>query len=218
MAAASMSEFGGHRAPTRVARARRDLDTPLHRQVLHGIETLALATALDDTAPLPTKAQLCELFGVSRGTIRKATETLVRRGLLHAEVGRGTFVDKREQVRAIVRARLVEVAIPDSRFGLDITHFVPDFVGSDRCTERVGELACWNDASVVFVAPDNSLAALRVAAWVGSACDGHYTYWNGDGAIRAGGLDSVYREGHHSPEGNRLVAGAIATKLRDMGL
>ena len=77
---------------------------------------------------------------------------------------RGTFVDKREQVRAIVRARLVEVAIPDSRFGLDITHFVPDFVGSDRCTDRVGELASWNDASVVFVAPDNSLAALRHAA------------------------------------------------------
>ena len=39
-----------------------------------------------------------------------------------------------------------------------------------------------------------------------------------DGAVRAGGLDSVYREGHHSPEGNRLVAGAIATKLKDMGL
>ena len=39
-----------------------------------------------------------------------------------------------------------------------------------------------------------------------------------DGAVRSGGLDSVYREGHHSPEGNRLVAGAIATKLKDMGL
>jgi hypothetical protein len=39
-----------------------------------------------------------------------------------------------------------------------------------------------------------------------------------DGAVRAGGLDSVYREGHHSPQGNRIVAGAIAAKLTEMGI
>ena len=38
-----------------------------------------------------------------------------------------------------------------------------------------------------------------------------------DGAVRAGGLDSVYREGHHSPEGNRIVAEAIAARLKEMG-
>ncbi len=38
------------------------------------------------------------------------------------------------------------------------------------------------------------------------------------GAVRAGGLDSVYREGHHSPEGNRLVAEAIARELARQGM
>lgn len=38
-----------------------------------------------------------------------------------------------------------------------------------------------------------------------------------EGAVRAGGLDAVYREGHHSPEGNRIVAAAIAAKLSEMG-
>lgn len=38
-----------------------------------------------------------------------------------------------------------------------------------------------------------------------------------DGAVRAGGLDAVYREGHHSPQGNRIVAAAIAAKLKEMG-
>ncbi len=39
-----------------------------------------------------------------------------------------------------------------------------------------------------------------------------------DGAVRAGGLDSVYREGHHSPEGNRIVAEAIAGALARQGM
>lgn len=151
----------GRRIPPR---ARRDIDAPLHRQVLLGIERLALDTALDDTSPLPTEAQLCEYFGVSRGTIRKATEELVRRGLLRAEVGRGTFVDKRAQVRSVVRARLTEVARPDSRFGTDVAQFVPDFDGSERCLARVGKLATWKHAATVFIAPDNSLIGLRRAA------------------------------------------------------
>jgi 5-formyltetrahydrofolate cyclo-ligase len=133
----------------------------LHRQVLSGIEQLALATPLDDTAALPTEAQLSDHFGVSRGTVRKATEELVRRGLLRSEAGRGTFVDKRAQARAIVRARLVQVARADSRFDLDIAQFVPDFDGSDRCHDAVRALDEWRSARTVFVAPDNSLEELR---------------------------------------------------------
>jgi len=38
-----------------------------------------------------------------------------------------------------------------------------------------------------------------------------------DGVVRERGLDSVYREGHHSPEGNRMVAVAVAAKLKKMG-
>ncbi len=36
-------------------------------------------------------------------------------------------------------------------------------------------------------------------------------------AVRAQGVDALYREDHHSPEGNRIVAEAIAARLKQMG-
>ena len=81
--------------------------------------------------------------------------------MLRAEVGRGTFVDTRAQVRRIMCERLVEVGRPDSRFDFDITQFVPDFEGRDRCDGLVRGLDVYRDARTVFIAPDNSLEVLR---------------------------------------------------------
>lgn len=36
-------------------------------------------------------------------------------------------------------------------------------------------------------------------------------------AVHERGVDALYREDHHSPGGNRIVAGAVAAKLREMG-
>jgi len=113
---------------------------------------------------MPTEFEFTELFGVSRGTIRKAIEELVRSGLLHATAGRGTFVDKRVQVRRLVSERLAAVAVPDSRFDLDVLQFVPDFAGSASAVARVRNLKWYRDARTVFVAPDNSLERLRAQA------------------------------------------------------
>jgi GntR family phosphonate transport system transcriptional regulator len=44
---------------------------------------------------LPTEPALMERFGVSRATVRQALGSLERRGLVHAEQGRGTFVGPR---------------------------------------------------------------------------------------------------------------------------
>jgi GntR family phosphonate transport system transcriptional regulator len=44
---------------------------------------------------LPTEPALMERFGVSRATVRQALASLERRGLIHAEQGRGTFVGPR---------------------------------------------------------------------------------------------------------------------------
>ncbi len=41
---------------------------------------------------LPTEPVLCEEYGVSRMTVRRAVEELIRDGLLVREQGRGTFV------------------------------------------------------------------------------------------------------------------------------
>ena len=107
-----------------------------------------------------------DLFGVSRGTLRRAIEDLVRDGLLSAEQGRGTFVIQEERVRRVVWQRLSEVAKPDSRFDMDLRNFVPDFAGSAAAHKRVAKRSEWAQAKVIFCAPDNSIEQLRLAALI----------------------------------------------------
>ena len=143
--------------PTSPPRTTR---TPAYVQVTTALRQLALTHPWSTDAPLPPENQLTERFAVSRGTLRRATEELVREGLLSSEPGRGTFVVRKTQIRALIQEELRLVARPDSRWHLDVSRFVPDFAGSERCHAAVRELAAYRGARTVFVTPDNSLRDL----------------------------------------------------------
>lgn len=134
---------------------------PLYQQAADWVEHLIMSAPLDDHAPLPPEGVLMARLGVSRGTLRRAIELLAQRGLLHVQAGRGTYVDQDVKVRTLVWQRLVDVARPDSRFDLDLSRFVPDFEGREAADERILTLPAVASASLAFVAPDNSLEAIR---------------------------------------------------------
>lgn len=61
------------------------LSQHLQQQIVEG--------ELSPNQQLPTEDKLMELFGVSRGTVRKAVGLLQSQGLVRREQGRGTFVN-----------------------------------------------------------------------------------------------------------------------------
>lgn len=71
--------------------------TSLHRQVYLVLRERLLAGAFAAREQLPPEPALCEQFGVSRITLRRAVAELVADGLLERIQGRGTFVTARAQ-------------------------------------------------------------------------------------------------------------------------
>lgn len=65
---------------------------PLYVRLKHGIETAIGSGALQAGDALPSERDLAERGGISRVTVRKAVQDLVRGGLLVQRHGSGTFV------------------------------------------------------------------------------------------------------------------------------
>jgi len=65
---------------------------PLHVQVSRILKERIVSGAWRSGSSIPAEKELCEEFGVARGTIRQALQTLESEGVLHRQQGRGTFV------------------------------------------------------------------------------------------------------------------------------
>jgi len=67
-------------------------------------------------------------------------------------------------LRQAIWASLIPHAIPDSRYNFDFSLFTPDFRSSEAALERICALECYQNASTLYIGPDNSLTSLRVRA------------------------------------------------------
>lgn len=66
--------------------------SPIWLKIAQALTTEIEVQALEPGARLPTEAQLAARFEVNRHTVRRALESLVRRGMVRVEQGRGAFV------------------------------------------------------------------------------------------------------------------------------
>lgn len=84
----------------------RSGSTPLWLQLKHALRDL-ITFDLQPGDKIPTEAQLCDAYALSRVTVRQAITSLVDEGLLERRQGRGTFV---------VSARLAETLFEQEHF------------------------------------------------------------------------------------------------------
>lgn len=75
-----------------VGRLRKDDPTPLYLQLQKGLRDAIERRVVQADAAIPTERDLAEEFAISRITVRKAIDGLVREGLLSRRRGAGTFV------------------------------------------------------------------------------------------------------------------------------
>ena len=70
---------------------RSSLEPP-YAQVARGMRERILSGEYQAGDRLPSEAELCALYGVSRMTVRRAVKLLAQDGVVYTENGRGTFV------------------------------------------------------------------------------------------------------------------------------
>lgn len=74
------------------ANLRAENPTPLYEQVMQRILSNIDEGVYGPGDRLPNEAELCEEYGVSRITLRRAVEELSKKGVLEKHQGKGTFV------------------------------------------------------------------------------------------------------------------------------
>ncbi len=117
--------------------------SPLYQQLMTRLKNDITAGVYSPGARIPSEQLLCEIYGVSRVTVRKAMLDLVQEGLLVRHQGKGTFV-------------------ADERLSRDLQH-ITSF--SDACAEK-GHVA-----SAKLISAELCASTAEDAARLGSAPD-----------------------------------------------
>jgi len=94
----------------------RESRVPVYRQLAALLEQAIAAGDIRCGARLPSESELCNAYGMSRMTVRRAISVLIERGLVRPEHGRGVFVEP--------------MGLPQAQFGLDRLREVFDSAGA----------------------------------------------------------------------------------------
>jgi GntR family transcriptional regulator len=73
--------------------------TPLYHQLMNILRSRILSNELKGSQRLPTEAELCMEYSVSRITVRQALSELMKDGLIYRDRGRGTFVTEGAELK-----------------------------------------------------------------------------------------------------------------------
>ena len=73
--------------------------TPLYHQLKNILKSRILSNELKGNQRLPTEAELCMEYNVSRITVRQALSELMKDGLIYRDRGRGTFVTESAELK-----------------------------------------------------------------------------------------------------------------------
>jgi 5-formyltetrahydrofolate cyclo-ligase len=76
----------------------------------------------------------------------------------------GVSMEAKEAAAARIAAVMQHHALPDSRFQLNCSQFIPDFEGGDAAAQRLVAESAYRQARYVFVTPDNALSSFRQRA------------------------------------------------------
>ncbi len=75
----------------------------LYLEIVEQIEDLIMGERLQPGERLPTERKLAEMFDVSRTTVRQALAALEAKGLIHSQIGSGTYTRERSTEFAVAR-------------------------------------------------------------------------------------------------------------------
>jgi GntR family transcriptional regulator len=131
-----------------VVKIDHDNPLPLYSQLREGLLALLKDGQFEEGDSFPTERELVQKYGVSRITVRRALDELVREGYLIARQGKGTFVAKPKLSRHVPQMKSFsqEMADQGRRPG---SHLLS--LGHQRVGERIATALSLPEDSWVWV-------------------------------------------------------------------